>query len=140
MSGTNKRQKNSNEGAEGKNITTKKQALSQSFFAPVLNTAAKTTFCIRNLNPVAIAPRADALAAVKRYNNVQLDGKPMKIEIVGTNIPAPMVVPPLLNDNFRNFNPIPRSIYGLQGSKHSKRRRGLRTWSRQRTRLICFCC
>ncbi|PKU77470.1 hypothetical protein MA16_Dca019091 [Dendrobium catenatum] len=32
----------------------------------------------------------------------------MKIEIVGTNIPAPMVVPSLLNDNFRNFNPIPR--------------------------------
>jgi len=30
--------------------------------------------------------RGDALAAVKKYNDVQLDGKPMKIEIVGTNL------------------------------------------------------
>ncbi|RHN71405.1 putative RNA recognition motif domain-containing protein [Medicago truncatula] len=29
--------------------------------------------------------RSDAFAALKRYNNVLLDGKPMKIEIVGTN-------------------------------------------------------
>lgn len=29
------------------------------------------------------------MAAIKRYNNVQLDGKPMKLELVGTNIPAP---------------------------------------------------
>lgn len=33
------------------------------------------------------------MAAVKRYNNVQLDGKPMKIDIVGTNIVTPAVVP-----------------------------------------------
>jgi THO complex subunit 4 len=33
--------------------------------------------------------RTDAVAAVKRYNNVQLDGKPMKIEIIGTNVSAP---------------------------------------------------
>ncbi|KAL0926965.1 hypothetical protein M5K25_003225 [Dendrobium thyrsiflorum] len=71
---------------------------------------------------VVFSKRADALAAVKRYNNVQLDGKPMKIEIVGTNIPAPMVVPPLLNDNFRNFNPIPRS--GLGRGVPSGRSRG----------------
>ncbi|KAI0516304.1 hypothetical protein KFK09_008976 [Dendrobium nobile] len=30
--------------------------------------------------------RSDAIAAVKRYNNVQLDGKPMKIEIIGDNL------------------------------------------------------
>ncbi|GMH30083.1 hypothetical protein Nepgr_031926 [Nepenthes gracilis] len=35
---------------------------------------------------VVYGRKEDALAAVKRYNNVQLDGKPMKIEIVGTNI------------------------------------------------------
>ena len=29
------------------------------------------------------------MAAIKRYNNVQLDGKPMKIEIVGTNLGIP---------------------------------------------------
>ncbi|KAL8140670.1 hypothetical protein V2J09_006691 [Rumex salicifolius] len=38
---------------------------------------------------VVYARRSDALAAVKRYNNVQLDGKPMKIDIVGTNMPTP---------------------------------------------------
>ncbi|CAL5044236.1 unnamed protein product [Urochloa decumbens] len=38
---------------------------------------------------VVFSRRSDALAAVKRYNNVQLDGKPMKIEIVGTNFEAP---------------------------------------------------
>jgi THO complex subunit 4 len=37
---------------------------------------------------VVFARRADAVAAVKKYNNVQLDGKPMKIEIVGTNTPT----------------------------------------------------
>lgn len=29
------------------------------------------------------------MAAIKRYNNVQLDGKPMKLELVGTNITTP---------------------------------------------------
>lgn len=42
---------------------------------------------------VVFSRRADAVAAVKKYNNVQLDGKPMKIEIVGTNISTPAVVP-----------------------------------------------
>jgi len=38
---------------------------------------------------VVFSRRQDAMAAIKRYNNVQLDGKPMKLELVGTNIPAP---------------------------------------------------
>ncbi|GAV62702.1 RRM_1 domain-containing protein/FoP_duplication domain-containing protein [Cephalotus follicularis] len=46
---------------------------------------------------VVFARRADAVAAVKRYNNVQLDGKPMKVEIVGTNIATPAVMPPASN-------------------------------------------
>ncbi|KAF8698035.1 hypothetical protein HU200_035546 [Digitaria exilis] len=37
---------------------------------------------------VIFSRRSDAIAAVKRYNNVQLDGKPMKIEIIGANIEA----------------------------------------------------
>nr|GMD67138.1 THO complex subunit 4A-like [Ipomoea batatas] len=56
---------------------------------------------------VVYSRRQDALAAVKRYNNVQLDGKPMKIEIVGTNIvtaPTPSAV-----GSVGNFNGIPRS-------------------------------
>ncbi|CAL1400563.1 unnamed protein product [Linum trigynum] len=50
---------------------------------------------------VVFSRRADALAAVKRYNNVQLDGKPMKIEIVGTNVVTP-AVPPVITGNFGN--------------------------------------
>lgn len=44
------------------------------------------------------------MAAVKRYNNVQLDGKPMKIEIVGTNIATPAVAPQVANGSFGNSN------------------------------------
>ncbi|CAL9198677.1 unnamed protein product, partial [Musa hybrid cultivar] len=53
---------------------------------------------------VVFARRADALAAVKRYNNVLLDGKPMKIEIIGTNISTPAAVPQLSNGAFGNSN------------------------------------
>ena len=38
---------------------------------------------------VIFSRRSDALAVVKRYNNVLLDGKPMQIEIIGTNTEAP---------------------------------------------------
>ncbi|KAG0477473.1 hypothetical protein HPP92_014314 [Vanilla planifolia] len=61
---------------------------------------------------VVFSKRADALAAVKRYNNVQLDGKPMKIEVVGTNISAPVVLPQVLNGGFGNFSAIPKSATG----------------------------
>ncbi|XP_074309437.1 THO complex subunit 4C-like isoform X2 [Silene latifolia] len=39
---------------------------------------------------VVYAKRNDAFAAHKRYNNVQLDGKPMKIEVVTPNAEAPV--------------------------------------------------
>eukprot|EP00897_Mesotaenium_endlicherianum_P007898 jgi/Mesen1/7136/ME000037S06497 len=39
---------------------------------------------------VVFARRADGVAALSRYNNVQLDGKPMRIEIIGTNLAAPV--------------------------------------------------
>lgn len=51
--------------------------------------------------------RVDAVAAVKRYNNVQLDGKPMKIEIVGTNISTPGV-PPVTNGAIGNSAGVPQ--------------------------------
>ncbi|PON51445.1 Splicing factor-like protein [Trema orientale] len=53
---------------------------------------------------VVFSRRADAVAAVKRYNNVQLDGKPMKIEIVGTNIATSAGPPPPANGSFGNSN------------------------------------
>ncbi|KAL0367327.1 UNVERIFIED_CONTAM: THO complex subunitB [Sesamum radiatum] len=43
---------------------------------------------------IVFSRRQDALAAVKRYNNAQLDGKPMKIELVGTNVSTSSVVLP----------------------------------------------
>ncbi|KAH7430892.1 hypothetical protein KP509_08G019200 [Ceratopteris richardii] len=46
---------------------------------------------------VVYSRRADAVAASKRYNNVQLDGKPMKIEIVGTNLAMPVSNAPAAN-------------------------------------------
>ncbi|KAL8472287.1 hypothetical protein ACS0TY_029488 [Phlomoides rotata] len=39
---------------------------------------------------VVFARRSDAFQALKRYNNVQLDGKPMKIEIIGANKEIPV--------------------------------------------------
>ncbi|XP_059660715.1 THO complex subunit 4A-like [Cornus florida] len=56
---------------------------------------------------IVFSRRQDAVAAVKRYNNVQLDGKPMKIEIVGTNVVTPSV--PMLGDGILGLNGVPRS-------------------------------
>lgn len=39
---------------------------------------------------VVYTRRSDAFAALKRYNNVLLDGKLMKIEIVGPNAEVPI--------------------------------------------------
>ncbi|KAG4974042.1 hypothetical protein AAZX31_11G137800 [Glycine max] len=64
---------------------------------------------------VVFSRRADAVAAVKRYNNVQLDGKPMKIEIVGTNISTPGVAP-ARNGAIGNFDGVPRSGQGRGGA------------------------
>ncbi|KAI4334504.1 hypothetical protein L6164_019187 [Bauhinia variegata] len=63
---------------------------------------------------VVFTRRADAVAAVKRYNNVQLDGKPMKIEIVGTNIATPSVAP-AANGATGNPNLFPKSGQGRGG-------------------------
>ena len=57
---------------------------------------------------VVFSRRADALAAVKRYNNVLLDGKPMQIEIIGINIPTPAAVPQFSNGVSRNPNGAPK--------------------------------
>jgi len=54
-------------------------------------------FPLQGTAEVVFARRADAVAAVKKYNNVQLDGKPMKIEIVGTNTPTTAAAPPVIN-------------------------------------------
>ncbi|XP_047179933.1 THO complex subunit 4A-like [Vigna umbellata] len=63
---------------------------------------------------VVFSRRADAVAAVKRYHNVQLDGKPMKVEIVGTNI-ATHAAAPTVNGTFGNPGGPPRSGQGRNG-------------------------
>nr|KJB14103.1 hypothetical protein B456_002G111400 [Gossypium raimondii] len=45
---------------------------------------------IRGSAEVVYLRRSDAFAALKRYNNVLLDGKPMIIEIVGANAEVPV--------------------------------------------------
>ncbi|KAJ1435534.1 RNA-binding domain superfamily, partial [Sesbania bispinosa] len=42
---------------------------------------------------VVFTRHSDALAAIKRYNNMRLDGKPLKIELVGTSFVTPPVMP-----------------------------------------------
>ncbi|KAK4419093.1 THO complex subunitB [Sesamum alatum] len=53
----------------------------------------------------------DAETAIKRYNNVQLDGKPMRIEIVGMNRALPPLLPTLHGRNAQ-----------LQGISNPRRR------------------
>ncbi|XP_062201901.1 THO complex subunit 4B-like [Phragmites australis] len=73
---------------------------------------------------VVFSRRSDALAAVKRYNNVQLDGKPMKIEIIGTNIEAPPVATLAFNPPAANFNLPFKSGPGRGGAGGWPRGRG----------------
>ncbi|KAK1357312.1 THO complex subunit 4A [Heracleum sosnowskyi] len=74
---------------------------------------------------VIFSHRQDALSAVTKYNNVQLDGKPMKVVIVGTNIVTPGVGPLTINDNTindngSNFNGVPRGGQGRGGFGRSR--------------------
>uniref|UniRef100_A0A0E0MIJ5 RRM domain-containing protein n=1 Tax=Oryza punctata TaxID=4537 RepID=A0A0E0MIJ5_ORYPU len=67
---------------------------------------------------VVFSRKSDALAAVKRYNNVQLDGKPMKLELIGINI-----------------EPLPPAIFGFAapaGYFDFPPKRGGRGWPRGR--------
>ncbi|KAJ4792989.1 THO complex subunit 4 [Rhynchospora pubera] len=79
---------------------------------------------------VVYARRADALAAVKRYNNVQLDGKPMKIEIVGTNVSAPAA--PAALPKIAGFGGAPKSGQRRGPSAPAKRGSGGRGGMRRR--------
>ncbi|XP_057471536.1 THO complex subunit 4B-like [Actinidia eriantha] len=58
---------------------------------------------------IVFSRRRDAEAAVKRYNDVELDGKAMKIEIVGTNIGTPAALPPRSNGLYGDLIGAPRS-------------------------------
>ncbi|KAG5588870.1 hypothetical protein H5410_039384 [Solanum commersonii] len=57
---------------------------------------------------VVFSRTQDVLAGVKRFNNVQLDGKPMNIEIVGTNIVTPTALLSNGAFGFGDTNGVPR--------------------------------
>ncbi|KAM3375943.1 THO complex subunit 4A [Capsicum galapagoense] len=49
---------------------------------------------------VVFTHQSGALAAMRRYNNIQLDGRPMKIEVIGVNVPT-HPVPHFASENLR---------------------------------------
>lgn len=51
--------------------------------------------CIKGTAEVVFTRREDALAVMQSYNNVRLDGKPMRIEAVGMNILRPSAGMPI---------------------------------------------
>ncbi|GMJ09540.1 hypothetical protein like AT5G59950 [Hibiscus trionum] len=65
--------------------------------------------------------QTDALAAIKRYNNVQLDGKPMTIELVGANVVMHAPTPPTKSSILRLPN---------VASRRDQERTGGRGWVR----------
>ncbi|XP_015617723.1 THO complex subunit 4A isoform X1 [Oryza sativa Japonica Group] len=76
---------------------------------------------------VVFSRKSDALAAVKRYNNVQLDGKPMKLELIGINIepPPPAMFGFAAPAGYFDFPPKSAEIFSGPG-------RGGRGWPRGR--------
>lgn len=57
--------------------------------------------------------QSDAVAAMKKYNNMKLDGKPMRLELVGVSIVTTVPAPPMLK-GFSDSNPInPPQRYSL---------------------------
>ncbi|CAA0816856.1 THO complex subunit 4A [Striga hermonthica] len=69
---------------------------------------------------VVFSRRQDALAAIKKYNNVQLDGKPMKIELVGTNIPTGGGAAFPTAGAFRDPNAVPPRFVLWEGQNFNK--------------------
>ncbi|EPS62990.1 hypothetical protein M569_11800 [Genlisea aurea] len=90
---------------------------------------------------VVFSRRPDALAAIKKYNNVQLDGKPMQIELVGTNLSTSTGVAPGLGI-FADVNVAPPRyvvlnngfMRGRGGRGRGRGRGGGRGWGRGRGR------
>lgn len=74
---------------------------------------------------VVFTHRSDALEAIKRYNNVQLDGKPMSIELVGTSIVSHSLVPQTASGILGNPKGILGNPRGLFRRQEASGGRGL---------------
>ncbi|KAL6897412.1 hypothetical protein ACP4OV_007108 [Aristida adscensionis] len=66
---------------------------------------------------VVFARKVDALDAIKRYNGVLLDGKPMIIELIGSNAEPPPMIPIIHNRPLQNYNDITNSVPQRGGSR-----------------------
>ncbi|ONM20553.1 THO complex subunit 4B [Zea mays] len=69
---------------------------------------------------VVFARKVDALDAIKRYNGVLLDGKPMNLELIGNNVEPPPLPPLIHNRPLQNYNDIHSSV--LQSQRNGQRR------------------
>ncbi|NP_001132074.1 THO complex subunit 4B [Zea mays] len=59
---------------------------------------------------VVFARKVDALDAIKRYNGVLLDGKPMNLELIGNNVEPPPMPPVIHSRPLQNYNDIHSSM------------------------------
>ncbi|RCV10179.1 hypothetical protein SEVIR_2G094300v4 [Setaria viridis] len=59
---------------------------------------------------VVFARKVDALDAIKKYNGVLLDGKPMNIDLIGSNAERPSMPPLIQNRPLQNYNDIHSSV------------------------------
>lgn len=77
---------------------------------------------------VVFSRRRDAELAIKKYDNVQLDGKPMKIELIGTNMGNDAAAMPSANYGNQNGASRRGGIMGrLRGGNRGMRPQGDRS-------------
>ncbi|KAK7273043.1 hypothetical protein RIF29_14089 [Crotalaria pallida] len=58
---------------------------------------------------VVFRRQSDALAAIKKYNNMKLDGQTLRIELVGTCSVTPAVMPPFQSSSI--LGPVPNDVH-----------------------------